>query len=155
MAVLSARNNHGTNQAMQRWKSDESIKIYARLEPEDYVRHLLDAIDAKVSCMGSMNACVSLIVAPHELVALVVGSCLPVGHTRPPAPALGSGLYPSAGYGPEAPRSSCLLQGLLESPLRMRIREGCSGHRTSAKTAVVRRAAGNCTRCTHSRWRVI
>ena len=48
-ALLACKKGNPTTQALVRWKTDTSIKIYARLEPEDYVRHLLDAIDAKVT----------------------------------------------------------------------------------------------------------
>ena len=48
-ALLAKRKCDGTIQAMQRWKSVESIKVYAKMQPEEYIAHLLDAIDAKVT----------------------------------------------------------------------------------------------------------
>ena len=48
-ALLARRKGDGVIQAMQRWKSPESIKIYAKMEPHEYVAHLLDALDATVT----------------------------------------------------------------------------------------------------------
>ena len=48
-ALLAKRKTDSLIQALIRWKSPESIKVYAKMQPQEYVAHLLDALDAKVS----------------------------------------------------------------------------------------------------------
>ena len=48
-ALLAAGASNGTIQAMLRWRSDEALKIYARINDSDYADLLAKASQAHVS----------------------------------------------------------------------------------------------------------
>ena len=54
-ALLAHNKSDGTIQAMCRWKSAESLVIYARLNPEPYGSWVLKAHTASVSSIQTAN----------------------------------------------------------------------------------------------------
>jgi hypothetical protein len=54
-ALLAAGYSPSAIQAYCRWKSAESVKIYARTNPEDYAKTLLGVMDAEVTSISTHN----------------------------------------------------------------------------------------------------
>ena len=48
-ALLASGASNGTIQLLLRWRSEEALKIYARMNDNDYANHLSNAALAKVS----------------------------------------------------------------------------------------------------------
>ena len=48
-ALLAVKKSDAVIQVLQRWKSPDSIRIYAKMQPTEYVGHLVDALDAHVT----------------------------------------------------------------------------------------------------------
>ena len=51
-ALLAAGASSGTIQALLRWRSDEAVKIYARLNDKDYTKWLKSAAVSEVKAGG-------------------------------------------------------------------------------------------------------
>ena len=54
-ALLAAGASNGTIQAMLRWRSDEALKIYARINDSTYADHLAQASQATVSSVRTSS----------------------------------------------------------------------------------------------------
>ena len=54
-ALLAAGASNGTIQAMLRWRSDEALKIYARINDSTYADHLAQASQASVSSVRTSS----------------------------------------------------------------------------------------------------
>ena len=70
-ALLAANASHATIQAMLRWRSEEALRIYARINSETYADHLAEASQANISSIRttSLAACMqqaSMVGGPLE-----------------------------------------------------------------------------------------
>ena len=82
-ALLAAKCPYDMIQALARWRSDKSVAIYARLNPEDYTSWVAKALQQETT--STTTARMPVVIDDHERVAMLqaVGALYTEAATAP------------------------------------------------------------------------